>query len=74
MIQVKVKISVNPLIHCLKNLGYFYQLTASHLRGLHICLWNDGSAERNGKGIQFPNYMSTRGLHNLGNYVWIYVH
>ena len=38
MIQVKVKISVNPLIHCLKNLGYFYQLTASHLRGLHGCL------------------------------------
>ena len=56
------------LVHCLKNLGYFYQLTASYLRGLHTCLQNDGNAERNGKRIQSPNYMSPKGVNNLGNY------
>ena len=56
-----------------KNLEYFYQLTANHLRGLHTCLRNDESEERNGKEIQSPDYTSIKGLHNLGNYVWIYV-
>ena len=57
----------------MKNLGYLYQLTSNHPRGLHVCLWNNDSAERNGKGIQSPNYTTTKGLQNLGNYIWIYV-
>ena len=46
-----------------------YQLTANHLAGLHVYLWNDDSVERNGKGVQFPNYTNTKDLHKLGNYV-----
>ena len=57
----------------MKNLGYLNQLTANNLSGMHVCLWNDDSAERNGKGIQSSNCMTTKDLHNLGNYVWIYV-
>ena len=54
----------------MKNLEYLYQLAANHLRGLHVCLWNDESAERNGKGVQSPNYTSSKGLYNFRNYVW----
>ena len=56
-----------------EKLGIFISTDANYLRGLHVCLWNDDGAERNGKGIQSPNYTSTKDLHNLGNYVWIYV-
>ena len=55
-------------------LGMFMQTTANHLRGLHMCLLNDDSAEKNGKGIKSPYCTSIKSLHNLGNYVWIYAH
>ena len=51
-------------------MGYLYQLTANHLRGLHVCLWNDGSAEWNGKGIQPPNCNFTRRIQEEN---WTYV-
>ena len=71
-LELKLGVPQRSKSFSLKNLGYLYQLTANHLRG-YVCLWNDDCAERNGKGIQSSNYMSTKGLHNLGNYVWIYV-
>ena len=57
-----------------EKLGIFLSTDSKSSKRVARILWNDGSAERNGKEIQFPNYMSTRDLHNLGNYVWIYVH
>ena len=41
-------------MHFLKNLEHLYQLTANHLRGVHVCFWADGSVEKNGKGIHLP--------------------
>ena len=42
--------------------------------GLNICLCYDGSADRNGRGNQSPNYMSIKDLGSLGNHIWTYVH
>ena len=56
---------VNPLSHYLKNFQYLHQLVVIHKRGLNVYLWNNDSTERNGKGIQSPNYMYIMDLYNL---------
>ena len=55
-----------------ENLGYLYQLTANHPRCLHICLWNDDSAEKMGKGFNLKQAQTVYTI--LEIFVWIYVH
>ena len=55
-----------------ENLGYLYQLTANHPRGLHICLWNDDSVEKMGKGFSLKQTQTVYTI--LEIFVWIYVH
>ena len=43
----------------------------SSVKNFQKTMLNDDSAERDGKGIQSPNYISIKGSHNLGNYVWV---
>ena len=39
---------------------------------MSVCLWNNDSAERNGKRIQSPSYMNINHLDNLWIYCWTY--
>ena len=53
--------------------GIFTLTDCKSSKRVACMFWDDGSAEKNWKRIQSPNYMSIKGFHKLGNDVWIYV-